>query len=117
MYKKLLVSDVVKDGQRLLLELTRNQFPIEAAFWYKEDDSSDWRLAIVSPEVVSGGPLNAYLKIGEALKSIAPSYLDVSDIRAMSPNGPDLKLFRPRHRPPMHALPSIIFEESYEYQL
>ena len=61
MYKKLLVSEVVKDGERLLLELTRSQFPVEAAFWYKEDDASDWRLAIVTPEVVNVGPMKSFL--------------------------------------------------------
>jgi len=47
MAEDILLSEDVYSGYRLLEELRKTGFPMEAAFWHQEDDC--WRFYIVTP--------------------------------------------------------------------
>jgi len=83
MYKRILVSDLLAEGQRLLEALARNRFPMVAALWSYFPESMEWRLVIVSPVVDRIGPLRAYRRIQRVLATTKPSLLTVTDIAAL----------------------------------
>ena len=83
MLKKILVKELVDEGQRLLEALARNRFNVKAALWHYFPEATEWRLVIVSP-AVGRGPLAAYTRVQSVLASTKPSYL-------MSPQSPEFR--------------------------
>ena len=80
MLKKILVKELVDEGQRLLEALSRNRVTIKAALWHYFPESTEWRLVIVSP-TVGRGPLAAYKRVQAILATTNPSYLTLTDTR------------------------------------
>ena len=126
MYKKVLVSELVDEGQRLLQALKRNRFPIASALWHYIPDSSEWRLVIASSAVEQNGPMAAYGRVQRALGLISALRLALSDIALVSPNSEDyqalLQMVGAPGRfagtvPVTPAVRNIVFEDDYVYQL
>ena len=63
MYKKILVSELIDEGQRLLEALRRQRFPVVAALWSYIPESLEWRLILVTPTVEHTGPMAAYTRV------------------------------------------------------
>lgn len=126
MYKRVLVSDLLAEGQRLLEALARNRFPMVAALWSYFPESMEWRLVIVSPVVDRIGPLRAYRRIHRVLATTKPSLLTLSDIAAFGSASQDYKNLRPMISSPGRLItgtevnpiqPPVVAEDAYVYQL
>ena len=85
MYKTILVRQLVEDGGRLLQELERRHFPITAAFWYDSPERDAWNLYIVSEAAQEPGPLEAYMRIQQAMAGLKLTSLSVDDIVVLGP--------------------------------
>jgi hypothetical protein len=85
MYKTILVKELIEDGKELLQELDRRHFPISAAFWYDSPDRDAWNLYIVSEAAHEPGPLEAYMRIQQAIAELKLRSLSVDDIVVLSP--------------------------------
>jgi hypothetical protein len=85
MYKTILVKELIEDGENLLQELDRRHFPISAAFWYDSPDRDAWNLYIVSEAAHQPGPLEAYMRIQQAMGGLKLMSLSVDDIVVLSP--------------------------------
>jgi hypothetical protein len=126
MYKRILVNDLLVEGQRLLEALARNRFPVVAALWNYFPESMEWRLVIVSPVVDRDGPLRAYRRIGRVLATTNPSHLTVTDIAAVGPASQDFRNLQAIISSPGRFIagpevnriqPNVVFEDAYVYQL
>ncbi|HYM07624.1 MAG TPA: hypothetical protein VEU11_13780 [Terriglobales bacterium] len=73
MFKTVLVEPEISDGRRLVDELRRQDFPITAAFWFYFEEAERWRLVIISPDVQTRGPRDAYRKLVYALAALHQS--------------------------------------------
>jgi hypothetical protein len=89
MYKKILVKELIEEGQQLLGALARTRFFVTAALWFYIPESLEWRLVIITPTVDQGGPIAAYTRLQRILTSISPSQLTFTDISLMSPFSQD----------------------------
>lgn len=87
MYKTLLVRELIEDGERLLQELERQGFPISAALWYYVPERMMWKLIIVSD--VAPGPLEAYMRIQQAMTALKGLSFALDDILVMRPDWKD----------------------------
>lgn len=126
MYKKVLVSELIDEGQRLLETLRRNRFPITSALWHYIPDSLEWRLVIVSSAVEHSGPMAAYGRVQRALGSIDVLRVALSDIVLIGPNSQEYQALRqvvgaPGRfsgtvplAPPLH---NVVFEDDYVYRV
>ena len=125
MLKKVLVRELIEDGQRLLVELKQNKFPVTAAFWVDMPELDYWRLVIATAVVDRQGPDVAYRALRDALNAIQPQDLALDDIYAVSPKGDDyrgyLSVLRSGGRlgagKASGKLPRVVFEDSYVYQV
>ena len=126
MYKRILVNDLLVEGQRLLEALARNRFPVVAALWNYFPESMEWRLVIVSPVVDRDGPLRAYRRIGRVLATTNPSHLTVTDIAAVGPASQDFRNLQAIISSPGRLItgtevnriqPPVVAEDAYVYQL
>ena len=121
MYQKILVSDLLSEGQQLLESLRRNRFVITAAFWHYFSEDLEWRLVIVSPTVDRSGPLAAYGRVRRAIESINTTRLRLSDVTLIGPNDEEYLALRPTISNSAYftsgAAPSHNFFENYIYQL
>lgn len=126
MYKKVLVSELIEEGQRLLEALRRNRFPITSALWHYIPDSLEWRLVVVSTAVDQNGPMASYGRVQRALGIISPMRLALSDIALISPNSQEYQALRQvvgapgcftGTVPAAPVLHNVVFEDDYIYQL
>jgi len=126
MYKRILVNDLLAEGQRLLEALARNRFPVVAALWSYFPESMEWRLVIVSPVVDRIGPLRAYTRIQRVLATINPSHLSLTDIAALGPASQDYRNLRDVISSPGRIItgsevnrfpPGVVAEDAYVYRL
>ncbi len=85
MYKTILVKELIEDGDRLLQELDRRQFPISAAFWYDSPERLAWNLYIVSELAHEPGPLEGYMRIQQAMAGLKGVSLSLDDIVILGP--------------------------------
>ena len=70
------------EGRKLLEELDRQNFPVEAALWHRLPEYDSERLIIVSARADNGN-LSAYTTIQEALRSLRARSLRLSDVLLM----------------------------------
>ena len=126
MYKKVLVRELIDEGQRLLEALGRNRLPITSALWHYLPDSLEWRLVIVSSAVDQNGPMAAYGQVQRALGLIGALRLALSDIVVIGPHSQDYQVLlevvgAPGRftgtAPPAPALHNVVFEDDYIYQI
>jgi len=73
MFKTILVEPEISDGRRVVDKLRRQNFPITAAFWFYFEEAERWRLVIISPDVQTRGPRDAYRKLVYALAALRQS--------------------------------------------
>jgi len=92
MVKKELVTGFVQAGERLLAELDRQGFPVEAMFWIHLPEDS-WKLIIASQIVAKEGSLAAYRRLNELLRSMEWIGLRLDVITAVAPGSPEFQSF------------------------
>ena len=85
MVKKTLVNELIVDGAVLLRELDRQDFPVDAMLWVELPERDYWRLVISTTKAALEGPLATYSKIGEVLREIGVSALDLAEISVYEP--------------------------------
>ncbi len=85
MYKTILVKELIEDGDKLVQELHRQQFPITAAFWYDSPERQEWNLYIVSEVAHEPGLREAIRRVREALAALKGVSLSLDDIVILSP--------------------------------
>ncbi len=126
MFKRVLVNELLVEGQRLLEALARNRFPMVAALWSYFPESMEWRLVIVSPVVDRIGPLRAYKRIQRVLATTKPSLLTLTDIAAYGSASQDYRNLRDIISSPGRLIagpevsrmqPAVAVEDAYVYQL
>jgi len=83
-YKKVLLSDYIEQGRKVLQALRRADFHVSEAFWYDLPESDEWRLILAAPKVDDLGPLQAYTILDKVLRRIR-SPLSVGEISLFSP--------------------------------
>lgn len=95
MVKTVLVEKDIEEGKRLIEELDKAGFKVQAALWLYMSDSDEWRLLIASPYVEKEGPKRSYNFIQTVLARISPP-LEVSlrNISVLSPSHNLIKLIR-----------------------
>jgi hypothetical protein len=86
MVKKSMVIELIEDGAKLLRELDRNGYPVEAMFWVDEPDDDRSRLMIASPDVIVHSSAPGYELIQELLPALDLSGLELSDIYLIEPD-------------------------------
>jgi hypothetical protein len=86
MVKKSMVIELIEDGAKLLRELDRNGYPVEAMFWVDEPDDDRSRLVIASPDVISQSSMPGYQLIQKLLPALDLSGLELSDIYLAEPD-------------------------------
>jgi hypothetical protein len=125
-YKKILVSELVADGEELVKALERHRFRIDSAFWIQpEGESGDWILVIASPVVDLVGPLVSYQRIRRALADLRDgTQLELSDIRAVGITEQVYQSLRALaiapsvagHGPATGPHRNVVFERAYIYR-
>jgi len=85
MVKKKLVEGLLEDGARLLRELDRNGFPVEAMFWAHLSEDDYWRLVIGSPVVSDYGSGAGYRRLHDVLQKLQLAGLSLEDISLLDP--------------------------------
>jgi hypothetical protein len=65
-----LVSEQVRDGDRLLDRLAHEGVRVRAAGWVKPADEDRWSLYVVTPLVDERGPIGAYREVYRVLRSL-----------------------------------------------
>ena len=124
MYKTVLVKELIEDGEKLLQELDRRAFPLSAALWYLDPDRGAWKLVIASEIADTPGPLEAYMRIDQAMATLKGIGLSMGDIVIMSPKSRSFEDFRrkiegvnalaaPEHRVKMEGLE---FDDAHIYR-
>ncbi len=87
MFKRVLVKQLISEGEELLRTLEQSGFPMTSAYWlHLPEDPPRWRLIIATPLVNSEGPLAAYRRIQEALPGTEQRLLSLTDVSAVSPD-------------------------------
>ena len=90
MHKTQLVASDIADGQRVVAELEK-MLQITAAFWLYEEEEDEWKLVVVSPDVVTKGPISLYTEIAVLLNNLSvdpqkPIQMPLTTINLVSPN-------------------------------
>jgi len=122
MLKKVLVTDLIRDGGRLVHGLEQQSFPISAALWYYLPEAERWRLVIASQFVDSQGPMAAYVLVQRVLATLERPTLLLSDVSVVSPHGADFRDLclavgrMPMTTGPWHTeIQNVVFEDAYIY--
>ena len=124
MLKKVLVSELISEGQLLLDALKRNRFPFSDAVWLSLEDWGEWRLVIVTPSVDRSGPLAVYARIQRILAHLNVSQLDLTDITVIGPASDDFQDLRAHianggrftDNSAVGSARNVVFEDHYVYQ-
>jgi hypothetical protein len=119
-----LVENQIDDGQRLIDQLTREEFEVLVAFWLKTSEEGAWQLYIASPSVDMDKLGEAYRKVYASLKRLEQSWVTPSDLKLLNGTNPVAQdALRVRERYPgriptrLHGkrLGNISIEEAYIY--
>jgi hypothetical protein len=94
MVKAVLVDHLIFDGETLLGELDRLNFPVEAMFWLDLPNRDYWRLIIASPVVAAQGEMVSYMQLDQILRTLDLSGLAMEDISLLDPDSWQFKSFR-----------------------
>lgn len=79
-----LVDAKIEAGRVLLDNLVTEDLSIEAAFWFLEEDSLDWRLVIATPLAQYIGPREVYRRIQAALLGKESDDLNLFNVSVVS---------------------------------
>ena len=88
MAQKSLVATEIRDGQRLINLLARQNFEITAAGWAKMSDDDYWYLYIASPEIDDKGRAFGFKSIQTILAQHREIDIDTSDINVIGSTEP-----------------------------
>lgn len=119
-----LVENQIDDGQRLIDQLTRDEFEVLVAFWLKTSEEGAWQLYVASPSVDMEKLGEAYRKVYASLKRLDQSWVTPSDIKLLNGTNPVAQdALRVQERSPgrcptrFHGkrLGNITIEEAYIY--
>lgn len=98
MVKNSLVEADVLAGKRLVIALSvspySSDFKLQAAFWFYDHESQEWRLFLATPLVDEFGSLAAYKNLQQPLRSIQPTDLSLENISVSSPRKPLVKAIK-----------------------
>jgi hypothetical protein len=124
-----LVDMQIKEGQRLIDRLAREEVVVTAAAWVKETESGDWYLYLATPLVgEGGGKRTAYRRVNEAIRELQEEGFGMDPFakKVIAPNDPIAKdlLAHRRGRPGGPPTPfgggrlgDLPVEEAYIYPL
>jgi hypothetical protein len=119
-----LVENQINDGQRLIDQLTRDEFEVLVAFWLKTREEGAWQLYIASPSVDMDKLGEAYRKVYASLNRLEQSWVSPSDLKLLNGTNPVAEdALRVRERYPGRSptrfhgkrLGNISIEEAYIY--
>lgn len=88
MDQELLVENRINDGQRLLIELTRDGFDVSVAAWLKTSEEGLWFLYIGSRSVDAGKLGDSYRTVYACLRRIPGTHLDMSAVKLVQESNP-----------------------------
>lgn len=95
MDKTVLVEKQIEEGKRLIEELDKTKFTVQAALWFYMADSDEWRLLIASPYVEKKGPKKSYNFIQTVLAKLSmPPEVSLRNISAIPPSHNLIRLIR-----------------------
>ena len=83
-----LVTEQRDDGQRLLDELIRNGFDVQAAAWIKASDDSRWSFFIASQAVDDKGFFQAYRDVQRIIRGTSNLSVGPFDVKLLSASHP-----------------------------
>ncbi len=87
----LLVTDGIRQGERLLRALDSAHFPVTTALWHLSDGI--WRYVLGTPVVDRNGPREAYRQVNEVMRS-NNIHVSLSEVTVVSPKDPLVVLIR-----------------------
>jgi hypothetical protein len=83
-----LVENQIHDGQRLIDQLTRDEFKVLVAFWLKSSEAGTWQFYIASPSVDMDKLGQAYRKAYASLKRLEGAGVTPSDLKLLNGTNP-----------------------------
>ena len=83
-----LVEFQIDAGQRLIVQLLRDGFRIETAFWAKTEEEGIWFLYIASPIVEEKGLAGSYRVLQSSHQRLQGIPLSLSDIKLIGKDNP-----------------------------
>lgn len=92
-----LVESQLADAELLVRKLDEADMAPTLVVWYYYDDAGDWRLIIAGPKFDDFLPKQeaiAYRKVAEAMASVSPASLTLSDIKLLRSDVPLAKAIR-----------------------
>jgi hypothetical protein len=89
-----LVGPLIDEGERLIRALDKASIDLDAALWFYDADSEEWRLLLASPTLQQKGPQRAYATVQAALSGIPHRALALSNISVVSPDDVLIKALR-----------------------
>lgn len=113
-------------GRRLLQELDKRHFPIDAALWLYRPEEDDWRLVIATPLVDEFGPSEGYRRLQRVVQKMSGTRLSLSNVALVSPEDPLIVLLRSAIStgPGIHgvrfsrnSINGVFVEDAYIYRL
>lgn len=112
------------DGQRLIDQLTREEFEVLVAFWIRISEEGQWQLYLASPAIDPEKMGEAYRKVYSSLRKLEQSCVTASDLNLLNGANPVAQAaLRIRDRYPGRSptrfhgkrLGNISIEEAYIY--
>ena len=88
--RDLLTEQMIAAGADLTRQLDQHNWPVVGSLWLYDSEINKWRLLIVSPSVISEGPLAVYRRLNTVLESVNPR-LALDDISVVSPEDPRVR--------------------------
>ena len=83
-----LVDHQIHAGRRLILQLSRDGFVVDAAFWVKTADEGIWFLFIASPVVEERGLAGAYRALQASIQHLQGIPMSLSDVKLVGRGNP-----------------------------
>ncbi|MGH9582816.1 MAG: hypothetical protein ACRD4O_07770 [Bryobacteraceae bacterium] len=94
MVKTKLVDALILDGEKILRELDRQNFPVESMFWIELPEQGYWRLIIATDLVADRGTGDAYHRLDEILHGLDLAGIDLADISVVDPHSQEFQSLR-----------------------
>lgn len=81
-------------GRRLLKELDKRHFLIDAALWLHRPEEDDWRLVLATPLVNEFGPSEGYRRLQRVVQKLPGARPSLSSIALVGSDDPFIGLLR-----------------------
>jgi hypothetical protein len=83
-----LVDRRIDDGQKLVLQLARDDFKVTAAFWLKPSEDNWWNLYIATKAVDENGPAMAYRALQKSQQQLIGTTISLVDVKLIGASNP-----------------------------